>query len=507
MKAAIYVRVSTPGQAEKGESIELQKEECLRYIKFQKWDLYRIYEDAGYSGKDVNRPAFKQLIADAQLRKFDVVVIYKIDRLSRSVIDFYNTVELFKKNNISFVSITQKFDTTTSTGQLSLNILAAFADFERSIGVERSIDSYKRRVREGIPSGALPYGYKREGKNATIVPEEAEKVKKIFELAGLGYTMNRIARETGFTSYHVRSILTNPFYAGYLVRRRDSHDKRIREADWQWIKGKHEPIIDMKTWNLVSSSRKQKIRVPVRSTVGIFARLIYCTSCFHNLCFHSRHRKSGIRYYYQCDKITMDGKSCGLYIREEPLEAILLGFVDKSYNIKVSQVSTKKQIQAQKQLEDIEKKIERIVSLVESGLIDIEKAKDRLRRLQEEKASIVSIEIVKEDFPDIIEKLNSFKSIYSLATREQKQVLWHALIERIDCYPDKLVVKWRFKKKQTIQLEKIRSLLKKKAKSKSAPVSGSNPPAATIQRPLVPIPLSILANLSRLKVYFLFPRQ
>ncbi|PIW10458.1 MAG: recombinase family protein, partial [Caldiserica bacterium CG17_big_fil_post_rev_8_21_14_2_50_35_7] len=155
MKAAIYMRVSTPDQAEEGESLELQKERILEYIKAQNWKLFKIYEDAGLSGGSTKRPAFQELLKDTQNKLFDVVLVYKIDRLSRSIVDFFNTLQLFEKQGITFVSITQQFDTSTPTGRFAMSMLASFADFERSIGIERAKDSYLRRLKNGISSGVL----------------------------------------------------------------------------------------------------------------------------------------------------------------------------------------------------------------------------------------------------------------------------------------------------------------------------------------------------------------
>jgi len=160
MKAAIYTRVSTSDQAVNGESLDLQKDRLIEYVKNHGWELYKAYEDGGFSGKNVNRPAFQSMMKDAEAKKFDILVVYKIDRLSRSVLDFHTTMQFLEKQGISFVSVTQQFDTTTSMGRLMLNILVDFANFEREINVDRAIDSYLKRLQDGVNSGTVPYGYK-----------------------------------------------------------------------------------------------------------------------------------------------------------------------------------------------------------------------------------------------------------------------------------------------------------------------------------------------------------
>lgn len=182
MKAAIYIRVSTPGQAINGESLDMQKERLIEYVEAHGWKLYKAYEDGGFSGGTTNRPAFQEMMRDIEAKKFNVLVVYKIDRLSRSVLDFHTTMKTLEKHNIAFVSITQQFDTTTSMGRLMLGILVDFANFEREINVDRARDSYLSRLKGGVHSGMTPYGYKRENKQLVIIPEESEKVKEILTL-------------------------------------------------------------------------------------------------------------------------------------------------------------------------------------------------------------------------------------------------------------------------------------------------------------------------------------
>jgi len=208
MKAAIYTRVSTNDQVMRGESLDMQKERLVAYVKSQGWELYKIYEDGGFSGKDTNRPGFQQMLSGVELRKFDVVVVYKIDRLSRSILDFHKTMEFFNKSKISFVSITQQFDTTTSMGRLMLAILVDFANFEREIDVDRARDAYLSRLKNGLSSGRIPYG------------------------------SMKIAEKVNLDNEHVKSILKNPFYTGYVCPRKDKHGHRVQDEN-TWHKGKH----------------------------------------------------------------------------------------------------------------------------------------------------------------------------------------------------------------------------------------------------------------------------
>ncbi len=487
MKAAVYIRVSTPGQAINGESLDMQKERLIEYVKTHKWDLYKTYEDGGFSGKDTNRPAFQEMLKDAEDKKFDILVVYKIDRLSRSILDFHTTMKFLEKQGISFVSVTQQFDTTNSMGRLMLAILVDFANFEREINVDRAIDSYMKRLQDGVNSGTVPYGYRREGKKVVIVPEEAKNIKEIFHLASQNLSMNNIARKTGFTNYHIRSILTNPFYCGYIVRKRDRYERRIKEHEWKWYKGKHKPIISEETWKETAELRKKKIKVIIKKTTGIFSRLIYCPYCEHNLCFHSKYTKDSVILYYQCDRIKMDGKSCSQYIREEPLETVLLNYINNIFELKVP--ISRREIEVEDKVANVDRKIDKIIKLIEEDYMSFEKGKKQLDKLKEEKAVLLASRIIETDYSEIVKKLKQIKQIYPLATREERSQLWHVLIEKIEAHKDKIVVYWRFRKKQTIQRRKISKLLKN-----YSPTQGRIPPAATTQANV----LMFISDLKRL---------
>jgi DNA invertase Pin-like site-specific DNA recombinase len=157
MRCAIYTRVSTDEQARSEySSLERQKEVCASYIEIQKEEgshLAGVYEDGGYSGKDLSRPGLQELLQDVRDRKIDVVVTYKIDRISRSLKDFYEFWEVLKEHGVSFVSAAQHFDTSDSTGMLMLNILLSFAQFERELTRERTLSKMAGRAEKGLWNG------------------------------------------------------------------------------------------------------------------------------------------------------------------------------------------------------------------------------------------------------------------------------------------------------------------------------------------------------------------
>lgn len=187
LRCAIYTRKSTEkGLEQEFNSLDAQYESGEAYIKSQKHEswilLPKHYDDGGFSGGSLDRPALHELIADIKKGLIDIVVVYKVDRLSRSLHDFAKLVEIFEKNNVSFVSVTQQFNTTTSMGRLTLNILLSFAQFEREVIGERVRDKIAASRQKGIwMGGTPPLGYDVKDKKLYIVPEEAKTVRFIFE--------------------------------------------------------------------------------------------------------------------------------------------------------------------------------------------------------------------------------------------------------------------------------------------------------------------------------------
>jgi site-specific DNA recombinase len=186
VRCAIYTRVSTEhGLDQEFNSLDAQYEAASAYIKSQAhagWTMIRSrYDDGGYSGGSTDRPDLQKLLGDIRARKIDVIVVYKVDRLTRSLADFAKLVELFDAHGVSFVSVTQQFNTTTSMGRLTLNVLLSFAQFEREVTSERIRDKIAASKRKGLwVGGTLPLGYEMKDGKITIVEEEAELVRSIF---------------------------------------------------------------------------------------------------------------------------------------------------------------------------------------------------------------------------------------------------------------------------------------------------------------------------------------
>src|SRR4029450_13274674 len=185
IRCAIYTRVSTDqGLEQDFNSLDAQYDASRAYIRSQthaRWTLIRTkYEDGGFSGGNTDRPALQRLLADVRAGKIEVIVVYKVDRLTRSLADFAKLVELFDKHGVSFVSVTQQFNTTTLMGRLTLNVLLSFAQFEREVTSERIRDKIATFKRKGLWVGGMaPLGYDTRDRKITVNEQEAETVQTI----------------------------------------------------------------------------------------------------------------------------------------------------------------------------------------------------------------------------------------------------------------------------------------------------------------------------------------
>jgi site-specific DNA recombinase len=252
MKVAIYLRVSTAEQAEEGFSIAAQKERLKAYIQSQGWELYRIYEDGGYSGGTMNRPSFMKLIDDMRRKEFDLILVYKLDRLSRNMRDLSNLVHEMDRCGVYFKSATEPFDTTTPAGKLIFNMLGSVAEFERGMIAERVKMGMLQKAKEGkgILGFNVPYGYLFQ--EHTLIPreEEATVVKEIFRLYLSGMNTGEVSRMLNekniptkrgkmWKRQTVLNILTNPVYAGY------------HRWEYFYWRGSHLPLVSVEQWNQV----------------------------------------------------------------------------------------------------------------------------------------------------------------------------------------------------------------------------------------------------------------
>jgi site-specific DNA recombinase len=319
LRCAVYTRKSTEeGLDKEFNSLQAQRESCEASIVSQRsegWALVRDpYDDGGFSGGTLERPALKQLLADIEEGLVDVVVVYKIDRLSRSLMDFSKLVEVFDRSAVTFVSVTQSFNTTTSMGRLTLNILLSFAQFEREVIAERVRDKIRASRQKGMwMGGNVPFGYRVENRKLLVTEPNATMVRSMFERfvrIGSATVLARELREEGVVApsgkafdkgalYH---LLNNRTYLGLAVHKGTAYP------------GEHAAIVDQDLWDKVHAILADNARTRSANTraqtPALLKGLIFGPTGAAMSPTHTRKRNRLYRYYVSQDVLKRGPDAC-----------------------------------------------------------------------------------------------------------------------------------------------------------------------------------------------------
>ena len=318
LRCAIYTRKSSEeGLEQDFNSLDAQREACEAYVKSQAELGWRVikerFDDGGISGGTLERPALKRLLHALEAKRIDIIVIYKIDRLTRSLTDFAKLAERFDELNVSFVSVTQQFNTATSMGRLMLNVLLSFAQFEREITGERIRDKIRASKQKGMwMGGIVPLGYDVEERALQINQAEAETVRYLYSRyleLGTVTKLYRAAKSEGlqtkkrvradgtatgnaiFSRGHLHRLLSNPIYRGEIVHK----DKRYP--------GQHDAIIDEETWvqvqQLLETNRAGTRYRRAAQHTSLLTGLLYDASGDRYIPSHTSRKQKRYRYYYQ----------------------------------------------------------------------------------------------------------------------------------------------------------------------------------------------------------------
>ncbi len=350
-RCAIYTRKSTEeGLEQDFNSLDAQREACAAYILSQKhegWtELSGRYDDGGFSGGSMDRPGLTQLLQDVQAGRVDVIVVYKVDRLTRSLADFAKMVDVFDGAGVSFVSVTQAFNTTSSMGRLTLNVLLSFAQFEREVTAERIRDKVAASKRKGMwMGGAVPLGYDVKDKALVVNEQEASAIRTIFaeylatgsvrqlsaRLNDLGVVSKRRIDRHGRVNggealsrgalYH---ILRNPIYIGKTHHKGELHD------------GLHEAVINEETWQrvqvLLADHGGKQIKTPRRSAKRLLDGLLFDTAGrpMRTTYASKSVRRGGTtqtkRYWYYTSKTSCaEDRNCIERLPANEIEELVLG--------------------------------------------------------------------------------------------------------------------------------------------------------------------------------------
>ena len=481
VRCAIYTRKSSEeGLEQEFNSLDAQRESGESYVKSQPSEGWTCatdrYDDGGYSGGNVERPALKRLFADIEAGKIDCVVVYKVVRLSRSQLDFARMMETFEKRNVSFVSVTQQFNTATSMGRLVLNVLLSFAQFEREIISERTRDKIAATRRKGTWSGGHPvlgYNIDPNGFKLVVNPEEAERVREIFklylqyqsllpvveELHRRGWVGKKWKSRKGvelggkaFTRTSLYKLLTNVVYIGKVRYKTEHHP------------GEHRGIVDPAIWQQVATIMERNRRTGggvVRNKFGAFLKgLIKCVPCECSMTPH--HVKSGnLRHrYYICVNAAKTGwKNCphpsipAKQIEKLVLDRIQVTVQDPVFIKKVVEETQEQEEARMGQLESEQRGLERELrnshremqtltgqlkpgeenGLLLSRLADLQQhvtsAEERLRKIKEqgrlEGPHTLNVE-------ETAIALKAFTPVWEALTMKEQARMVELLIERVD---------------------------------------------------------------------------
>ena len=475
-KVALYVRVSTTSQLEEGYSIEEQKAKLESYCDIKDWHVYKVYTDGGFSGSTTERPALEQLIKDAQSKLFDTVVVYKLDRLSRSQKDtLYLIEDIFLKNNIEFVSLLENFDTSTPFGRAVIGLLSVFAQLEREQIKERMQLGKLGRAKSGKSmmwaKTSYGYDYNKETGSMTVNEYEALAVKGIFTsyLAGMSITKLRdkinekYPKQPAWSYRTIRGILANPVYCG------------LNQYKGQTFQGTHKPLISLADFEQTQRelAKRQQTAKELSNPRPFQAKymlsgLAQCGYCHAPLkVILGAVRKDGTRFKrYECYQrhprktkgvtVYNDNKKCDSgYYDMELLEHYVLTRISQLQNDpeKIQELFSDDTSPAvdrqaiQKQIDSLTLKLSKLNDLYLDDRITLDELRSKSSDFIKQRTALE--EEIKKASTDKqagqrkkIEKLLDASSVFDMSYDNQK-VIVRELIDKVQVTSDKIVIRWK----------------------------------------------------------------
>ncbi|MED1796006.1 recombinase family protein [Brevibacillus nitrificans] len=462
MRTAVYIRVSTEDQAREGFSIPAQREKLLSYVHSQDWTLSKLYVDEGVSAKDTNRPALAELLQDVRSGKIDVVLVYRLDRLTRSVLDLYQLLQEFERYRVHFKSCTEVYDTTTAMGRLFITLVAALAQWEREnlaervkLGMEQMVKERKR------PGGPPPYGYVLVDGALQLHPGEAGTVRTMFEQYLQGASPRRIAEQANslgargkngapWSASAVLRLLKNPVYYGALRwNHADSTQRQNPPEDWLLEESTHPAIIDEQTFLQVQQKIRDRssLHPRVLASSFLYSGLLYCSHCGSPMRgkvtrSQTEAGNKNAHIYYVCSA-KHDASCPAVALREDRVEKALLQQLmqypketrEAAATVQSAESSSQQRVEAHKE-KTLSQKRKRWEDAYENGLISLDVFRSKLHELtsqamppspaKAEVESTVPDSAYKESF------LTNWDMIWNFATREEKRQLITQLIARME---------------------------------------------------------------------------
>ena len=456
MLVALYARVSTREQALHGNSIPEQNDRMVKFCEAMNWEVFDTYTDAGFSGAKLDRPELQRLIRDVRKGKIQKVIVYKLDRLSRSQKDTLHLIEdVFLANNVDFVSMNENFDTSSAFGRAMIGILAVFAQLEREQIKERMMMGREARAKRGDFSRNrfIPIGY--DFVDGDLIPNEAEKpiIQKIFRDVADGIQIPTIVRNLNkaglyhrygkWTRNRIKNMVTRKTYIGYI------------SFSGEWHKGHHEPLIDEETFfkaQTVFKDRSEEYKskhIRIGKAQSYLAGTLYCKSCGGKCRKRSYHRSGGDYNYYICNNCTPPTSW-----KMETLDELIFNEIRKltleSLNeVRPDRVDEKKVIE--KKLTEVEKQISKLMDLYGLDRIPLDTLQDKIQalndqrdRLEDELINIEDDEKEQLSRKDAFKMINSFGDILDRGNFDEIRTVILTLIDKIELSKDDVDIYWAF---------------------------------------------------------------
>lgn len=464
MRVALYPRVSGHEQ-EDNYSIPEQIERMKKYCESKDWMVYKIYTDSGYSGSNMDRPGLQSLIKDSENGKFDMVLVYKLDRLSRSQKDVLYLVEdVFDKNKVAFTSMTENFDTSTPFGKAILGILAVFAQLERSQIKERTMMGKDSLAQEGKWHGGkwVPIGYNYVDGLLEVNDYEAMQIKEIADLFLKGTpvrTIERLITAKGYRHKYgqweaktIRRVLQNPINIG-LIKNRDN-----------FYKGLHDPILSKAVFDDIQKLMNQRRETfgsskPFRSLLG---GTLYCKNCKGR---YARQNMNGI-YYYACYsrskkmKAMIKDPNCrNKNHRQEVLDSAILGEIKRLVidPDRINQIRQDHPVNANAQKEKaitqeiakIDLQISKMMDLYSLGTIDLDVISEKVGLLSDTKKKLTneleSLRAPEAGAPMTDDQIRDIAALMKDdLPLEDKRDIVQSLIHYIEIDDEEIIIHWKF---------------------------------------------------------------
>lgn len=477
-RAAIYVRVSTEEQANEGFSIQAQLADLHRYAEIHNMEIVELYVDEGCSGKSIEgRPHMQRLLKDSRQGKFNVVLVYRIDRLARKLKDALEINDELERNGVQLISINENIDTTTPMGKMVFQMVGSIAEMERNTIVGRVKMGMTERAKQGKFNGGICLGY--DSVNKTLVVNEAEAtiVREIFNLAeqGFGYKaivghLNSMGYKTkkgnAFSVNGVKDILSNPIYIGKIrFNQKENWSEKRRKGqnnEYILVDGEHEAIISEEQWERVQNLRKKRSYKPSRSEKPfILSGLLKCPMCGYGMVPGYSQGSEGTRYrYYVCGQHHNKGKTVckANSIRADIAEQEVMSRLSLLVSDPVTLELITKQVNAQRanalkplneekrlvesKLKQIEKNTNKLLealldesmpkSIISRKLNELEEEKNQLEsRLRQLQTELSEADTKPIDYESLRILLSDFQQVLSQVEPEQQKALLRLVIKDI----------------------------------------------------------------------------